>query len=223
MVSEQMISNHNFLCDLIELKNKKELTKNKSDQRKYNAAFNKAMSRFGYIVDMHSTKYKNFPNYQDIIQEGRIGLAFALEKFNPERSKNFFKIANWYCKTRIKRSANKHCVINTPLSSTERVVINRMQDLNLIIENRETPLDYFEKEDLLVRLRKALKSLDDSHREVICLFYGINIEDVESVNKMMTINKISRMLKMSEEEVEEILKETHNVLASNKQLLYFLE
>jgi len=222
-VTETMKSNYIVLSNLIELKKQKNESKNRNDCYRYNVAFKKAMSRFGYIVDMHSVKYKSFPNYQDIVQEGKIGLAFALEKFDPDRSKNFFKIANWYVKTRIKRSANKHCVVNTPLSATERVTINRMQDLALIIENRETPLDSFEKEELFLQLRNAVNSLDNPYKTVVCLYYGINMEDLESSNKLMTINKISRMLKIDKEEVEEMLEEAHRALARDKQLLCLLE
>jgi len=222
MVSEQMVINHKILCDLIELRNKKELTNKKSDHRKYNIAFNKAMSRFGYIVDIHSFKYKSFPNYQDIIQEGKIGLAFALEKFNPERSKNFFRIANWYCKTRIKRSANKHCVVNTSLNSTERATINRIQDLNLVITSKENPLKSFEKEDLFLKLRKAVKSLKNPHRTIVCLYYGINLEEVDCLDKFMTIHKISRILKIEKEDIELMLNEAHSTLAKDNQLLSLL-
>lgn len=211
-----MRENFSILENLINLKKQKELTKNKCDCRKYNKAFDNAMSRFGYIVDRHSFKYRNFPNYQDIKQEGNIGLAFAIEKFNPERSKNFFKLANWYIRTRIKRSANKHCVVNIPLTYEDKIIINRIQDLGLIMENRETPLDHFEKQDLLFRLNKAIDSLKEPYKTAICLYHGISIGNDKP--KKLTIKRISKILQMEEENVEEIINEGYKILKEENLL-----
>jgi RNA polymerase sigma factor (sigma-70 family) len=212
-VSETMKINHKILCDLIELKEIKNKTKNKVDCRKYNIAFNKAMSKFGYIIDIHSNKYKSYPNYQDIYQEGRIGLACALDKFVPERSKNFFKLANWYVKTRVKRGANKHSEVKIPITYPGKIIINRINDFDFI-ENKETPFDCVEKEDDIIKIRKAVNDLEEPNKTIVSLYYGIQNENDVKI-KRMTISKISKMLKVEKEEIEEILKESYEYLASN--------
>jgi len=223
-ITETMKSNYNLLSNLIKLKEKRDLSKDRSDKHNYDMAFRNAMTKFGYIVDMHSTRYKSFPNYPDIVQEGNIGLAFALEKFDPVRSKNFFKIANWYVKTRIKRSANKYGVVSIPINSKEKITINRVADLNLIIENKETPLDSFEKEDVMLRLKKAIRSLQEPYKTIVCFYYGIVVDKrMTKSRKKMTLNKISKVLKLEKEETEVLLEEAHKKLAHSKYLLCLLE
>jgi len=174
-VTKLMKLNFSFLDNLSKLKQQKEKSNSKVDFRRYDIAFNEVMLRFGYIIDIHSSRYRNFPNYQDIWQEGQIGLSLAVEKFKPERSKNFFRLANWYVKTRIKRSANKHGVVSIPITSTEKLIINRINNFDFI-ENNETPLSSFEKEDTLLNLREAVNLLSSPYKDLVCLYYGLNNE-----------------------------------------------
>lgn len=124
-VTDLMVENHALLLQLIELR------KNVVDKKSnliYNAFFDNLVSRFAYIVDNHTCKYKKYSNYDDLYQEGMLGLSIALNKFNPERSKNFFKIANWYIKTKVKRSACKFGVITVPLKVKKCDIPKRVYD-----------------------------------------------------------------------------------------------
>ena len=43
------------------------------------------LDSFRYIVDMYADKYKQFSNYEDIIQEGYVALIYAINSYNPRK------------------------------------------------------------------------------------------------------------------------------------------
>ncbi len=85
-------------------------------EKEYTEFFNFLIKKFSYIPELHTRRYLKYSNYQDLLQEGMLGLVMALDKFNIERSRNFFQLANWYVKTRVRRSANKFDVISVPIA-----------------------------------------------------------------------------------------------------------
>lgn len=68
----------------------------------------------GFLVYSNAKRYKNLPNYEDLVQEGFIGLTKAARRFDYTLSNNFFNYATQWILNGIKRSAKKYDVVYNP-------------------------------------------------------------------------------------------------------------
>ncbi|MFZ4795986.1 MAG: sigma-70 family RNA polymerase sigma factor [Bacteroidia bacterium] len=218
-VTEEMEINTAILAELMELRNKK--NQSRIDSFKYDKCFIKALDKFSYIVTIHSNKYKKFSNFEDLHQEGMMGLVLALNKFDPIRSKNFFKIANWYIKTRIKRAANKYNVITVPMNVGKKLAMNRIAELPIVIDQTINPHDGMEQNQVINTIIESLKSLNELQKSVICMYYGIDKEFdiVEHLKDKNSISFIAKEMNLSRASVEKILSEAYTILSSNKDII----
>jgi len=221
IITKEMEVNAAILLDLIKLR--KRQNKSKKDAAKYKTCFRQAINRFAYIVAMHTNKYKKFANYEDLYQEGMVGLVLALNNFDPERSKNFFKIANWYIKTRIKRSANKFDVINVPMNVAKDVALNRVSDMPVVADLADDPYEFMEKEQLIDNIQIALDCLDDVHKTIICKYHGINERNEKILIERESLTNIAKQMKMSRINVQKALAEAYDILLNNDDLNSFNE
>ena len=220
-ITKEMEDNADILNKLIELRNKKNITKLKVDEIKYNKFLTEALDRFSYIVDLHTNRYKRYSNYEDLKQEGRIGLLMSLNKFDPERSLNYFKLATWYIRTRIKRCANKYDIINVPMAIAKENAFVRASDLPAIQDMSIDAIDILEKEQIINNIKIALEKLSDIHKYVICLYYGIDQEG--KLTKKVSISSIAKQMKTTRINVEKILNEAYSVLLSTENIENLME
>src|ERR1017187_3794795 len=61
----------------------------------YKQQENLCIQQFKYVIDMHADRYKHFPNYEDLVQEGYIALLSAMKNYNPTKG-SFFWWAHKY-------------------------------------------------------------------------------------------------------------------------------
>jgi len=215
-IRKQMEVNGILLDKLISLKKAKDCTGSKQDEMKYNKCFEEALRKFDYIVELHASKYRKFSNYKDLSQEGKMGLMIALMKFDPKRSKNFFKVANWYIKTRIKRAANKHDVMKVPLNSPKEKILTRICDVPIMVDKDCRQDEVIEKIQFLEHIRSSIDHLTEEQAHVICLYYGIDTKRYCSTNKKtMSLFGISKKLKIPKENIVAILDAAHEILSKN--------
>lgn len=199
-ITKLMKENALFLNKLIELRNIKNKTNSKKDKKNYDNYFHIVLDRFSYMVSTHTNRYKKYANYQDLYQEGLMGLFLALDKYDPKRSKNFFKLASWYIGTRIKRSAHKHDVIR--LSDKESKGdnhLNRVENIPVIIDEEKNAHECLESFCINSNVKFAIAQLPELERKIVNMYFGID----KTTNN--TIAKISCRIKMPRVKVEELL------------------
>ena len=203
VISEDVIE---ILVKLSELREQQE--KDIKIKKEYETLFNNAINKFSYIVNIHSKRYKKFPNYQDLVQEGYIGLILAFNNFDVSRSKNFYKIANWYVKTRIKRAANKHEVFHVPMGIAKDTPPNRMSELPIIVETSPSACESIENEEASVKIKEIIMEMSPTWRKVICKFYGLSIDKKGikiNSNSKKSIADISQEMSISRVQVQRII------------------
>lgn len=152
------------------------------------------IEKLEYLVYSVIRKYKQFDNYDDLYQEGMIGLVKAVRKYNPEMSFHFVRYAIWWIKARVMRSIKK---INLVPSNNEEIsrlsmICSDIDDDYMIESNesQEKELVYREEID---NLNRIINNLPPQQQELIKLRYGLNIEKREhslgSIGKKMCINR----------------------------------
>lgn len=145
----------------------------------------------------HKTKsYKNFPNYQDLVQEGLIGLIKAVQRFDCSRYPNFFKFSEQWIINYIKRSASKFDVVYNP--SKERVVYSEPADLDIEEETEISPEEIFLHQERAEMINRVLSDLPDRDREIVQRIYGIG------GYKPQTLREIGPLYNLTYERVRQI-------------------
>ncbi len=208
---------YELLSKLVALRAKAEKSRgaNKIKARKeYETHFNFLIKKFSYIPEIHTRRYMKFPNYPDLLQEGLLGLVMALDKFDMSRSNNFFRIANWYVKTRVKRSANKFDIISVPMAIGKEAAMCRV-DIPAMADDNPTQSDQIESIQQSEIMRSAISFLPSEHKKVFCYYYGIDIIGGEMlVSDKKTIADISKELNISRPKIKKIIDSTSKKLAS---------
>jgi len=185
---------------------KTDVISTRNAEKEYEVYFNSMVKRFGYIAELHTKRYMKYPNYQDLLQEGYLGLVVALRKFDMARSNNFFKLANWYVKTRVKRAANKFDVVNVPMAVGKECPPCRVDIPAVLSDHSEFEMDIIDTIQQSEMIRNALSTLPHESKQVICYFYGIDFsgEEIFSAEKK-SIEDISKEMKLPKMKIKKII------------------
>lgn len=166
------------------------------------------LDRMSYMVNKRVSSYKNSNMYEDLLQEGRMGIMLAMEKFDTTRSINFFQYSTWHIQNKIriylkkeKRRKREILVEHTPDSIDENV------DPSIIVENEE------QRRVLLAALNK-LPKID---REVLKMRFGFND------GEWHTYQQIGDMFSLSKQRIEQITSRAVFKLRKNAQLRDFFD
>lgn len=144
--------------------------------------------KLSYMVKSKIRYYRSQFFYDDLLQEGKIGVMRAIEDFNPSRGTNFFSFVSWHIQTKI------NSCLRLWKCSKNNVDIDKFAD-NVF---QYTPHDYLEKIYDKKFLIKAVNFLPEIDRKVIMMHYGI------CGHKNHTFKQIGNIFSLSRQRIQQI-------------------
>lgn len=198
----------NILNKLVDLRNRCKKSKSKKLHEEYRDYEEYCGREFDYLVVSRVQKYKEFANYEDLKQDGRVALLMALRNFEPTKG-NFFWWADQYIKTKVKREANHHSTFRIPIKHAKKIQPYKVSAIPIIIDRAASALEILENDELKEQIRDAISQLPESQRKIIEL-NGI---------KSYSINQISKELKIARMECIKLLNEAKQNLKQNLEIL----
>lgn len=180
-----------LMKNFISLREKAKETKEEIDIKKFRAYERLCIEKFKYLIMMKTSRYKNFNNYEDLVQEGLEALTKAMKNYDPKKGM-FFWWLHKYVDTRISRSANLHTTIRFPLKYTKTVIPYREPLLPILYDMSESQFDTLQKVESASLVQKNLKTLPDEQFKVTQLFFGLNGLEPQSISKVCKALKITR-------------------------------
>lgn len=148
---------------------------------------NQVVTRLTFLVHSRIRSHKGSPLYEDLLQEGRLGIMRALQDFEPERGRNFFMFATWHIQTKVRRLL---------LREARRCEIP-VGDM-LLAEDVTEPVDGLEIQENHRALMRALSFLPNSDRRVLVMRFGFDGEEPR------TFQQIGNELGISKQRAQQI-------------------
>lgn len=201
---------HDLLERLIFLRKKYNRYRSRNNRLAYKNFEQHCELAFDYLVVTRTQKYRNFANYDDLQQEGRMALLLALRSFKLNFG-SFFWWADHYIKTKISREANKHSTIKIPIKHAKHCHPYKVSELPIIVDTNLDALQVLEHDEFKQQINEAIDKLPEMQREVIKL-NGI---------KSYSIIKIARQLKISQATCVKLLNEAKQNLKENLRFLSY--
>lgn len=165
------------------------------------------VKRLSYMVCSKIKRHHGKTFYEDLLQEGKLGLVKAIDDFDPERGLNFFKFANWHIKNRIRRYFKWNYKL--PLSCGLPTVCE---------ETGDDTQHLFEDHEGKRLLRDAVNGLPDPDRRVIIMRFGLD------GGREHTFEQIGDVFSLSKQRIEQIKTRAVEKLGRNRQIRkFFLE
>jgi len=175
--------------------------KNTTDVKSRKKLENKLVSRLTFLVQSRIKSHKGSPIYDDLLQEGRLGIVKAIEDFRPERGRNFFMFANWHIRTRVRRLIMRQIRIHEVPSG----------DSSFFECTQETQ-DTVETDEDRKTIKEALSYLSDNDRRVLEMRFGFDGQEP------CTFQQIGNTLGISRQRVQQIEANALRRLKENRSL-----
>lgn len=166
------------------------------------------ITSLSFLVYNQARQYRSFPNHDDLVQEGFVGLIKAVQKFQWERFPNFFVYSDQWIRHYIKRAASKFDVVYNP--NKQRVVYAEPSETE--IDPDGTPEEVFWNHERKETIIKILDELPERDRKIVCKIFGLNGE------KTCTLREIGALCDLSHERVRQIKDNVLNKLKKNQKM-----
>jgi len=153
-----------------ELKINKNLSQEQID-KKVSSIHNEIIEGLSFLVYSNAKFYRKFPNYEDLVQEGFIGLIRAVKKFNYNLFPNFFVYSERWIRHCVKRSASRFDIVYNPNKS--RVVYAEPAEIGAEKEDDSTPEDIFFAKETGDKIEEVLNDFPDRDHEIIKRIFGL--------------------------------------------------
>ena len=169
------------------------------------------VGKLTYLVQARVKGYKGKPYYIDLLQEGRVGLLKAIEKFDINRGANFFKYAVWQIQSHInlfmkwKKRCNKRVREEELGFST----------INIKQEDVDPEIRY-ELGECKKILMEAIESLPEIDKQVVVMRYGIGTQK-------HTLDQLGNMFSLSRQRIQQIEHRAISRLQNNNKFQEILQ
>jgi len=161
--------------------------------------------RLSYLIYKRIRGYKNSDYYDDLLQEGKLGLITAVEKFDPARGLNFFKFGVWCIQSKVssflrwKKKSVKESLGCSFVCTSE-------------IPDPGAQYEYKEGNRVLM---SAIRSLPEIDRKIVLMRFGIDGSGGR------TYREIGDVFSLSKQRIEQITSRAILKLRKNKQIKIF--
>jgi len=142
----------------------------------------KIVKLLSYLIFKRIRGYKNKPYYDDLLQEGKIGLMKAIEDFDINRGLNFFKFAGWHIQHRI----------NLYTNNQKRFLKDIKKQQKGGDEEIFNPFEKYEKIDQTKVLKRAIDCLPDIESKIIIMRFGIfgsNRYTLQQIGELFSVSR----------------------------------
>lgn len=161
-----------------------------------------------YLVHSVVYRYKRFDNYEDLYQEGMIGLIKAVQQYNSDTSFHFTRYAMWWIKARVVRSIKKLNLITVSGDDNMRYFMQYDIKENDMIEDNDPEKNAILSEEIN-NLNCVISSLPEKHQQIIKMRYGL------SNTKEHNLQDLGDKLDMTREGVRQLEHRILNKLKNN--------
>lgn len=166
------------------------------------------IKKLSFLVYHQAKQYRGFPNYDDIVQEGFIGLLKAVRRFEWERFPNFFIFSEQWIRHYIKRAASRFDVVYSPNKSR---VIYAEPDENEIDES-DGPEEILFTQERKESISKVLGEFSKRDREIVQKIFGLDQDNSQ------TLREVGPQFNLSYERVRQIKNNILNKLKKNEKM-----
>lgn len=196
-----------LLLELVKLRKKCKKTKDNQLHNEYKKIQSLCAQKFEYLIEIRTSRYKRFSNYDDLKQDGRLGLIMALHSYDPKKG-DFIWWANKYINTKVSRAANCHSTIKIPIQKTKDMQPYKVSTIPLIIDSGPTAFDDLDNSRIKEKIHAAIASLPDDQKKVIEL-NGIKSYSISQIAKTLNISRVHcvKLLNEAKENLKKSLKE----------------
>ena len=164
------------------------------------------VSSLGFLIQSRLKPHRGAMFYDDLFQEGRLGVMRALQDFDPERGKNFFKFAKWHIQTRIRRFLLREMRRKeTPMAEPRPSDDTAMKGAD----------DQYEQAEGRQVLMGALDFLPDKDRRIIFMRFGLD------GSLPQTCQQVGQQLGISRQRVQQIESKALKSLKRNRNVRQF--
>lgn len=138
------------------------------------------VERISFLVYGQAKPYRNFSNYEDLVQEGFVGLLKAVEKFKWRMFPNFFIYSGQWIRHYIKRSASRFDVVYNP--NKTRVVYAEPNELE--VDLSDSPYEILFAVEREEGINMVLAGLSNTERQIISMIFGLDGQKQETLRKI---------------------------------------
>jgi RNA polymerase sigma factor (sigma-70 family) len=171
---------------------------------------NELVNELTFLVKYNTRMYKSMSNYEDLNQEGLIGLIRAVRIFDHTRFPNFFVFANQWILNGIKRAAKKYDIVYSP--SKKRVVYKTDDEIEKLLVDEKSLDDVLDESRIRTAVRSAVSSLPKRDGMIISKLFGLDNDDC-------TLRDTEKFCNVSYERIRQIKNKALERLRSNSAII----
>jgi RNA polymerase sigma factor (sigma-70 family) len=170
----------------------------------------KIIEGLSFLVYSNAKMYRKFSNYEDLVQEGFIGLLRAVRKFNYHLFPNFFVYSERWIRHSIKRAASRFDVVYCP--NKNRVVYSDAPETIKVEEAIEGPEEEYMEKEKAQKVREILGEFSERDREIVERIFGLDDQSPQ------TLRDIGPSYNLTHERIRQIKNQVIEKLRKNESL-----